>query len=188
MRLDTSSLTGHTEALAPLVIGAFLATMSGVVGNVAEAYMRRRERERSAALLFGEVLSTLRVVLKGASEIRGVGDRYGPVTRRMLHAARREIDIYERNREANVDLRDAKLRSELHNLALRIAMPLDGLLDSFITDSGMDDERRDRTFGFMMSNVDKIPDMVARLGKLARHNFDNYDEILRLQGNPPSPP
>ena len=78
--------------------GALLATVSGIAANQLEAFFRRRERERAAALLFGEVLSTLRVILEGAERTRHVGVAYGPVTRRMLHAARREIDIYERNR------------------------------------------------------------------------------------------
>jgi hypothetical protein len=175
-----SQLNPHADTLAAVVLGAMLATVSGVIANQLEAFMRRRERERSAALLFGEIFSTLRVILEGAAESRTRGDRYGPVTRRMLHAARREIDIYERNREAHVDLRDADLRSDTHNLALRIAMPLDGLLDSFQADAEVDDEGRDRTFQFMMENVGRIPALVARLGRIGRHNFENYDFILRL--------
>jgi hypothetical protein len=169
--------------MVAVVLGALLATVSGVIANQLEAFLRRRERERSAALLFGEVFSTLRVILEDAAAARTVGAPYGPVTRRMLHAARREIDIYERNREALVDLREPELRSDMHNLALRIAMPLDGLLDSFLAGSDLDDEGRDGAFEFMMENVGRIAALVRRLGKIARHNFDNYDEIVRF-GSP----
>jgi hypothetical protein len=167
-----------------VVLGALLATISGVVGNQLEALMRRRERERSAALLFGEVLSTLRVLLEGAADFRRRDPPYGFVTRRMLRAARREIDIYERNRESLVDLRDARLRTDVHALSLRIAMPLDGVLDSFAGaeggGAGLDgeasgDEARDRGFAFMMTNVDQIPGLVARLGRIARHSFDHFE-------------
>jgi len=181
--MDLPDLSPHADTLAAVVLGASLATVSGVIANQFESFFRRRERERSAALLFGEIFSTLRVILEGASAIRSVGPRYGPVTRRMLHAARREIDIYERNREAHVDLREAELRSDTHNLALRISLPLDGLLDSFLPDSEVDDDDRDRTFAFMMDNVELIPALVARLGKISRHNFENYDFISRL-GDP----
>jgi hypothetical protein len=184
MRPGLPDLGPHADTFVAVVLGALLATISGVVGNQLEALMRRRERERSAALLFGEVLSTMRVLLEGAADFRRRDPPYGPVTRRMLRAARREIDIYERNREALVDLRDARLRTDVHALTLRIAMPLDGLLDSL---SGVDpaaagpggeisgDEARDRGFAFMMSNVDQISALVARLGRISRHSFDHFE-------------
>ncbi len=53
--------------------------------------MRRRERERSDALLFGELLSTIRLLLHAAVEARTRGDPYGPPTRRMLLASALEI-------------------------------------------------------------------------------------------------
>jgi hypothetical protein len=105
----------------------------------------------------------------------------------MLRAARREIDIYERNREALVDLRDARLRTDVHALTLRIAMSLDGLLDSVeAPDGGASlggDAARDRGFAFMMTNVDQIPALVARLGRIARRAFDHFDSagIIRRE-------
>jgi hypothetical protein len=128
----------------------------------------------------------LRIILEGASRSRSIGQAYGPVTRRMLHAARQEIGIYERNREALVDMRDPELRSDMHNLALRIAMPLDGLLDSLVAGGESDDVVRDQGFEFMMGNVERIPALVARLGRIARHSFANYGEARRL-GGPPDP-
>ena len=110
MRLNPLEMSPHGETLVAVVVGALLATVSGIAANQLEAFFRRREREKAAALLFGEVLSSLRVILEGAERTRRIGRPYGPVTRRMLHAARREIDIYDRNRENLLDLREATLR------------------------------------------------------------------------------
>ena len=175
MRL--SEFSPHADTLAAVVLGALLATISGVIANGFEARLRRRDRERSAALLFGEVLSTLRVVLEGADTVRGIGDRYGPVTRRLLHAARRELDIYDRNREALMDLRNATLRADLHRLAVRMALPLDGILDSLA--AGADDEARDRSFAFLMETLTDLPRLVVRLGVVAGATFDHYDTMTR---------
>ncbi len=185
MKSQASDLLTHGGAFIPLVLGAFLATVSGVIANLSEAYIRRRERERSAALLLGEVLSTLRLLLEGADEARGRAPRYGPVTRRMLQAARREMDIYDRNREALIDLREARLRADLHRAAVRISMPLDGILDSLpAADGDENDATRDRGFAFMMMNVDQIPALVARLGKLCGHSFDHFNDMPRGPGPP----
>jgi hypothetical protein len=187
LKSPASDLLSHGGSFIPLVLGAFLATVSGVIANLSEAYIRRRERERSAALLLGEVLSTLRVLLEGAAEIRNRPPRYGLVTRRMLQAARREMDIYDRNREALIDLREARLRAELHRTSVRISMSLDGILDSLpaAEDDGLD-ETRDRGFAFMMMNVDMIPALVARLSKVSGHSFDHFDDMPRGPG--PGPP
>jgi hypothetical protein len=182
MRLNPFESSPHGDTLIAVVVGALLATVSGVVANQMEAFFRRRERERAAALLFGEVFSTLRVILEGAERTRHVGAPYGPVTRRMLHAARREIDIYERNREALLDLREAKLRVELHALMVRIAMPLDGVIDSFGDPNVSDDEARNLGFEFMIESVSAVPGMVARLGRIAGHRFEHYDRITQPGG------
>ncbi len=179
MRLEFPEFSHQNETLVAVVLGALLATISGVIANQLEAFLRRRERERSAALLFGEVLSTLRVILENAESIRHIGEPYGPVTRRMLHAARREIDIYDRNREALVDLRDAGLRVEMHSLIVRIAMPLDGLIDSLATSDGADDEARDNAMGFIRDTLRGLPNLVTRLGGIARHNFNHFDRVTR---------
>jgi hypothetical protein len=184
LRPETLNFNPHADTLVAVVLGALLATLSGIAANQIEAYFKRRERERSAALLFGEVISTLRVLLIGAESSRNVGDPYGPVTRRMLHTARREIDLYERNRESLLDLRDPALRVDIHSMMLRIAMPLDGILDSLVVGNPGDTISRDRGMEFMMDNVGKLPDIVARLGRIARHTFDQYGDRLGV-GRPP---
>ena len=100
MRLDAADLSIHSETLLAVLLGAVLATLSGLVATQFEAHLRRRERERDAALLFGELLSTLKVLIDTADRARGQGDPYGPFTIRMWRAVRRELDIYDRNREA----------------------------------------------------------------------------------------
>ena len=77
MRLDLSGVLTHADTLAAIVIGALVATVSGVLANQVEAHFRRRERERLAALLFGEVFSTLRVILEGAEAASRLHPRCG---------------------------------------------------------------------------------------------------------------
>lgn len=175
MRLP--ELSAHADTLAAVVLGAMLATISGVIANGVEAFMRRRERERAAALLFGEVLSTLMIVLDGATAARTRGDPYGPITRRLLHTARREFDIYDRNREALMDLRDPTLRADLHRQAMRIVLPLDGIIDTLTESDGGSSDARDGGFAFMEQNVRALPGLIARLGVIARQDFVHYDAL-----------
>ncbi len=184
MRLEFPEFSHQNETLVAVVLGALLATISGVIANQLEAFFRRRERERSAALLFGEVLSSLRIILEGAESTRRIGEPYGPVTRRMLHAARREIDIYDRNREALLDLRDARLRVEMHAMMVRVAMPLDGIIDSLATADRGEDEARDSGMDFLAQTLSGLPGLVTRLGLIANHRFDHYDRVIRPSSRP----
>src|SRR5579863_9533264 len=118
------------SAIWSIVIGALLATLGGLAGTQLEWYFERNRREHDSALLFAEVLSTLKVLLEFADDTKKVGDPYGPITIRMLRSARREIDIYERNRENLFALRDAELRAKIHTAVLRLTMPLDNIFDS----------------------------------------------------------
>ncbi len=118
------------NSLWPIVLGALLATMGGLAGGQLEAFFERRKREKDAALFFGEVLSTLKILLDLAADTHRIGDPYGPITVRMLRSARREIDIYERNRENLYVLNHADLRARIHTVILRLTMPLDGVFDA----------------------------------------------------------
>ncbi len=172
----------HGGTITAVVIGALLATLSGIVATQLEAYFKRRERERDAALLFGELLSTLRVLLGAATASQKVGDPFGPVTTRILHACRGELDIYDRNRERLYDLRDAALRGKIHSLAVRMAMPLDGLLSAApqlaerLDDPALAGLRDARAQGwiFLRRHGDEIPDIVKALGILGKHTFAAY--------------
>ena len=201
MRLENIQSAASNETVWAVVLGAFLATISGFFATQLEAYLRRRERERNSALLFGEVLSTLHVILKFAGETRLIGDPYGPVTMRMLRAARREIDVYDRNREALYELRDAVMRTAIHIIIVRLTMAIDGIFDTTQEiaavqaaavrpgpaerDLKADEERlkrltenRDAGFDFTMETAKGIKPIIAGLGPIARHSFDSYEKAV----------
>src|SRR5215472_6137856 len=118
------------STLWSVILGALLATMGGLVGGQLEWFFESRRRERDAALFFAELLSTLKIILDLAVNSRKIGDPYGPITLRFLRSARREIDIYERNRETLYAIRDSDLRARIHTTILRLTMPLDGIFDT----------------------------------------------------------
>jgi hypothetical protein len=121
--------TANGDTLWAVVVGAFLATLGGFLATQFESWLRRRERKRGAALLLGDIVSALGELTSRAEATRKVGDPYGPITMRMMRAARREIDLYDRNRELLYDLHDPELRLRIHTLMLTLAMPLDSLAD-----------------------------------------------------------
>ena len=183
MRAEAFDFVTHGDTLLAVVLGAVLATLSGFAATQLEAHLARRERQRDAALLFGELLSTLRILIDAAAESRGRGDPYGAITLRMLRAVRREIDLYDRNRQSLYDLRDAGLRVRLHSLVVRTAMPLDGVLDAsdeLAPVAEMEDPgprlatlrvARDQDFDFLIEGAKEIPALVAALALPARHAF-----------------
>ena len=180
MPLNLRELTAgvHAETFAAVALGAVVATVSGVVANMWEARVRQSQSERAAAVLIGETISTMYAILQGALRSMTVGDRFGIVTQRMMRAARREIDIYDRNRELLVDLRDAKLRVDLHSLMVRIAMPLDGVIATFDQRDLADHEARERGVAFLAETLDKFPELIQRLGRVSGRDFEDYQNIL----------
>ena len=205
MKLSAADFSSH-DTLWAVILGALLATASGFVATQLEAWFRRRERERNAALLFGELLSTIALLLGIADDTRATGDPYGPVTMRMLQAARREIDVYDRNREQLYDLRDAETRARLHTLVLRLALPIDGvfataseiasaraILASPRTAKAVRDATAERLteleagraagFDFVVENAESIDGLIARLRPVARHAFDNYAPLRTVGVN-----
>ena len=179
MRFDPSEVMPHTETLLAVILGAVLATVSGLVASHVETRMRRRERQRDAALFMGELLITLWVILEQAAQFRKTGEPYGPVTTRMLRSARREVDLCERRREQLYDMRDPRLRREVHGLVVRLSLPLDGLLDAIdATRAGNAgpgfDRTRDQAFGFLMEVRANIPPLVERLGTVAGEKIEAY--------------
>lgn len=198
MRVNLTDFLAHTDTLVAVVLGALLATFSGILATQVEAHFKRRERQRDAALLFGELLSTVRILLDFAADTRSRGDPYGGITLRMLRSVRREMDIYDRNRERLYDVRDAGLRVTLHGLMVRIAMPLEGILDTAAVlaadpdDPALADMRAARAqgFDFLMETTKAIDPVIADLGRLARHPFEAYSPISgptpRTRANPGS--
>jgi hypothetical protein len=211
LKLPTD-LSGHSDTLWAVILGALLATASGFIATQVEAWFRRRERERNAALMFGEVLSTIALLIDIACDTRGTGDPYGPVTMRMLIAARREIDVYDRNREQLYDLRDAELRANLHTLVLRLTLPLDAMFDTdaainaaravlasprtakAVRDQAIErlaelEDRRAGGFDFVIEVAALIKPLIVKLRPIARHSFDNYSRLrsVGVTGQEPPP-
>ena len=170
--------------IAGVVIGAILATAGGFVASQLEHHLRRQERERSAALLFGEILFSLRLILRIADQSRARGDPYGPLTMRMIKGAQGEIEIYARTREALFDLRNAALRAEMHVLFVQMAMTLDGVVEAVgarTDDLDADMAARAAAFGFAVLLCDDIGPLIDRLGKVAKYSFDAHEAMGRKE-------
>jgi hypothetical protein len=181
VRIEAADFAIHSETLLAVVLGALLATISGLVATQFEAHLRRREHEHDAALLFGELLSTLQILIERADETRGRGDPYGQITIRMLRAVRRELDIYDRNREALYDLRDADARVRLHSLMVRIGLGLEAVFDPHEALQSLAPElsdrafelrgARDRGFGFLVDSAQEIDMLLRALSQPARRKL-----------------
>ena len=192
MRLPDFDLTGPASTFWAVFLGAFLATIGALIAGQVEDVFRRRGAERHAALLFGEVLATLGVLLRIVEEVKGYGDPYGPVTIRMLRSARREVEVYDRNRETLYILRDGDLRVRLHTSILRLTMPLEGVIEGHeailahqaalktAKDAERAElerliaeevERREQGFAFVMDQRERLSELTKELGRIARHDF-----------------
>lgn len=198
---DTFGFLTDQNTLMAVVLGAILATIGGFTATALERYLDRREREQNAALFFGEILSSLAIIIKFAEETRKIGDPYGPVTMRMLRSARNELDIYDRNREQVFSLRDSDLRARIQTLLIRISMPIDGVIEASDDIRSMrevlrtlrepderaelearirtDETRRNSGFDFIMQTAAELASVIEGLGPIARHSFDRLDRIAR---------
>jgi hypothetical protein len=191
-----------TETLLAVVLGALLATAGGFTERQVERAVQKREKERNAALLFGELLNSMRVILHLADEARGRGDPYGPITLRFVRAARREADIYDRNRETLLDLNNAILRAQISVFIARIAFSLDGVFDAtteiIVTEQNLrslDQDHPDRAeieqhlarlkesrktaFDFSIETAVQIKALLAALSPIAKHNFEGIETVAR---------
>ena len=126
--MNLPSASGDT--LWAVIAGAVLATAGGFVATQLEGALRRRERQRGAAIMFGEMLSSLEAIVSIASQSRQRGDPYGPITMRLLRAATRETETYERNRATLYDLRDPELRVRIHVLMIQFTLSLEGVVET----------------------------------------------------------
>ncbi|MGH6873025.1 MAG: hypothetical protein ACREHE_16135 [Rhizomicrobium sp.] len=176
-------------------LGAALATIGGLAATQMEWYFERRRRGQQAAVFFGEVLTTLHIILDIAHRTHGRGDPFGPITMRMLRSAKGEIAVYDRNRETLFDLGDAKMRSRIHTLILRLNASLEGVFDAGdeirnvefrlksadLTPAQREDlearligliANREGGYEFTMENAEQLLDTVRALEPMARHAFD----------------
>jgi hypothetical protein len=195
-------ISSGVETLSAVVIGAVLATVGGLVATQVEAVLRRRERERSAAMLFGEILSVIEVIVAMADEARGRGDPYGPFTLRLMRAARREAEAYDRNREALYEMRDARIRARIHTVMVRLTLILDAFEDASGQIAGMEStvlafdpgdpaiaevlvrfdamsERREGAFEVAIETVGLIRPILDDLQPIAKQTFDVHASVVR---------
>lgn len=184
MHLDPSQ-----ETLVGVTIGALLASIGGLLSGRFEQYLRRREREQSAAQLFGEILAALQLILRLGNDARGRGEPFGPITLRFLKAAQRETQIYDRNRETLFDVQDAALRARTHLLLLQISLSLDALFETTAASLKVAAPAGDATqaaadprgpqFDFLMDLHGMIPPLLDMYEKIARQTFDAHDAAVQ---------
>lgn len=154
-------------------LGAILATIGGFAATQIEWFFERKRRERDAALLFGELLTTLGVILNLTHRTYGIGDPFGPITVRLLRSAKRELDIYDRNREKLYDVRDAKLRADVHTLVLRINTPLEGVFDSHDEIAKLEAQVRSPKIA-----PEHREEILARIERLKLNRIGGYDAVI----------
>jgi hypothetical protein len=201
MASDTFGFLTDQSTLMAVILGAILATIGGFTATVMERYLDKKEKEQNAALFFGEILSSLAIIIRFADETKKIGDPFGPVTMRMLRSARNELDVYDRNREQVFNIRDADLRARMQTLLIRISMPIDGVIEASDEIKAMreavrtikdqteraeietrlkaDELRRNGGFDFILERADELKSVIDGLGPIAKHNFDRLDRIAR---------
>jgi hypothetical protein len=189
-------------SVVAVIVGAFLATASGFVATQIENFNRRRDKERGAALLFGEILIGMKITIGLADRTRGRGDPYGPVTMRMVRAAQREAQTYDRNRESLFDLRDPALRARIHMLFARMIIALDGAIDAnrefaaaettmrmlppsdpsreeFARIRDFYAQDRKQSFEFAIELTDEIAPLLDKLRHVAKYSFEAHEAVVR---------
>jgi hypothetical protein len=201
MAIAHFNLETGQETLIAVAVGATLATLGGFLAGQFEHALHRRERERNAALLFGEILSALKLLIQLADESRGRGDPYGMITLRMIRAAQREADTYDRNREALFDLRRADVRAQIHTLLIRLTLAFDGVLTStdeiieadLALKSAVADQARaayqaridtfteDRAgaFDYAVELGVEITPLLKALNRTAHYSFEAHEKVVR---------
>jgi hypothetical protein len=193
-------LESTNETLLAVTAGAVLATVGGFMATQLEALMRRRERERSAALLFGEILSAIETIAAIAGQARLRGEPYGPWTLRLIGAAQRETETYGANRAVLYDIRDAEIRIKMHVLMVQITLALQGVSDASTRISTLQDteksaaaaaaadnrladlsNERDAAFQAVVDAAARIGPLVRALQPIAKVDFES---LKRFSGNP----
>lgn len=203
IRAEQFDFLSNLDTLTAVVAGAVLATAGGFIGTQIEHRVDIRRRERQAALFFGEIMSLLGVTVGTAKRARGIGDPFGPVTMRLLRMIRRELDVYDRNRERLFELRDPALRARIHTTLLRTMMGVEGALESAAdatevqaevqTDPDMPAARRehldarlaqqlrlrDGGFDFLIEASEQAARLVKELEPIARVDFERLVKATR---------
>src|SRR5215475_12556704 len=127
---DAFDFLQNLDTVWAIVAGAVLATAGGIAASQLEHRVDTGRARRQAALFFGEIMAMLRIVVSSAERAKGIGDPFGPVTMRLLRTVRREIDVYDRNRERLFEIPDPALRARIHMVLLRATMGVEGAIEA----------------------------------------------------------
>jgi hypothetical protein len=130
VRSETFDFISNLDTIWAIVAGAILATTGGLIATQLEHRFDTKRRERESALFFGEIMTMVRMTAEAAERARGIGDPFGPVTMRLLRMVRRELDVYDRNRERLFELKDPIMRAHIHRTLLRTMMGVEGTIES----------------------------------------------------------
>jgi hypothetical protein len=154
--------------------------------------------------MFGEILSALGTITAVAAEARKNGEPYGPLTMRLIRAARRETETYVANRTLLYDIGDAEIRIRMHVLMVQIVLALEGVSDTSAAIAASEAalanprdgvvssesrrlvlfEQREAAFQFVLTVAERIKALVRALQPIAKVDFD---EMKRFSGNPFAP-
>jgi hypothetical protein len=99
-----------------------------------------------------------------------------------MRAVQREVEIYNRNRETLLDLREASVRAGISVLIARLSFAIDGVIDASAGIAMLESEGKTETlaelkdgrttaFEFAVETALEIAPLLAQLAPLAQHNF-----------------
>jgi hypothetical protein len=173
----------NVSTLGAIVLGAVVATIGSFAASWYERRLLRREREADAALVFAEVLRLLALQISVVRAAHARGDPFGPITVRMVRGVRREIEIYERNRERLFMVRDAQLRPRASTLVARLSFAAERVLDNTdaLASGATEAERaelmagRVQAFEFLVESADELPALIDRFAALAGTPLADFD-------------
>lgn len=187
-----------------MLLGAFLASLGGFSVAWVLDRMERKREERSIALVCLDLLTTLHVMTTLARDSRGRGDPYGPLTLRLIRTCRRDLEVYERNRERIADISDPAVRSQIYTCMVRVSMAIDGVLsetesladigreietatgvkrDDLVRDREARLARRDASFDFIVDTMNQTWEPLSkRLREIANSPSGSVADILAASG------
>lgn len=203
VRSETFDFISNLDTIWAIVAGAVLATTGGLIATQLEHRFDTKRRERESALFFGEIMTMVRMTAEAAERARGIGDPFGPVTMRLLRMVRRELDVYDRNRERLFELKDPIMRAHIHRTLLRTMMGVEGTIEAATEAAELEDEilsspdmppqrleiltrrmedqkeRRNLSFDFLNEMTQSAVDLARKLEPIARVDFDTLLKAAR---------
>ena len=201
----------NLDTVWAIVAGAVLATAGGIAANQLEHRVDTTRKQRKAALFFGEIMAMLGIVVSSAERAKGIGDPFGPVTMRLLRTVRREIDVYDRNRERLFEIPDPTLRARIHMVLLRATMGVEGAIEAATESHAIETElklnpamskeqrchlearladqrsRREGGFEFLMESASQARDLTKELEPIAGVDFTTLTRAVQSVQPGPTP-